>query len=188
MRIIVLLVVFIAFTINIKSQVPIAQEYSKELTERSLIEHILQETNITGPNLYVGELDVFTADASGELSTAYYSFLDTSLFILAFYNPKWNDYGVVFKLFAFKTLDIETAKDLLLFADNMYKQYAGIISSGDYQGLEDDQFVIAKRAGIKLFMNKDREVYIYWPEEDMVAKWNISNLRTAKRRFERTIK
>jgi len=37
-------------------------------------------------------------------------------------------------------------------------------------------------------MNKDREVYIYWPEEDMVAKWNISNLRTAKRRFERTIK
>lgn len=77
----------------------------------------------------VGELEVFTADASGEISTAHYSLYDSSSFILAFYNRYKNENGVIITSFGFKTLDYQTALEFLQFVDNIYLQYTDPASS-----------------------------------------------------------
>jgi|GEM_PF-3512182 len=167
------------------SQSTISQAFSKEITELRLIKHLIDEMQVSGSDLYTGELEVFTADVSGDLSTAYYSFQDTSHFVLAFYNYRWNEYGNTYQEYSFKTMDISSAKSFLNIAESLYANYAG-----DYSGnkiLQKDQYVIGKIAGLKVFINESKQLFVYWPEKDLIANWKITNLKRAKRRLERTL-
>jgi len=182
-----LLLIFILLPLVGIAQLPSEQNLSKRFTATLLNKYLSETLSVTDNSIAHGELDILTADQHGELTSAFYSYNDKIFFVLVFYNDQFNKYGTEFKSYEFKTFKKDEAKNLLVFVNGLYGKYANT-----KEPATKNTYSLGNSSGLKIMVSHTgelgRELYVYWPEVDLIANWKIDNVRKALRRFERQTK
>jgi hypothetical protein len=166
----------------------LAQEYSKELTEYRVKSFITNELIQLKENEVINlEVNSITASKSGEITTVVYKCkeLENKGLIFAFYGSFVNEFSLQYTGYHFKNLDKEKAKqlfdkidNLIIINDDFFNPGAETIISPDLNivfKFDDMTFIFFKgNLGANLLR-------VIWKNFD--SEWNLNNLKTTQKRF-----
>jgi hypothetical protein len=163
-----------------------AKEYSKDEALYKAKDHVMRKIIGIEDGLVKFEIDALAAASSGELTSLVYGCEEKKLsgLVLGFFGNRWNDAGVVYQAYAFKSFPQEQTLEFLSKLDKYIEDESKYLSdsSGDnnmYFTHDDMTFLIYREGG-------SVKIRVFWNGFD--SEWESTALGRTKRRFERKIK
>lgn len=162
----------------------IKQAQSKNMTEQYLRDHIIRESKMDIRNSLYGRLEMITADAQGEITTAFLTIDKQPYLALVFYNDYRNEYGNHVKRMGIDLIEADTAMELL---NHVHKELDRLTGSNSAYDSDQDGYLIIEYGDYR-FYNQDPvknpyEVFVFSKKSDMVSRWSASNFQRTFKRF-----
>jgi hypothetical protein len=166
----------------------LSQEFSKELTEYKVKNFIVNEIYQLTENQSINlEVNSITASRSGELTSVVYKCkeLEKNGLIFAFYGSFINEFNLSYTGYSFKNFDKEKAKQLFENVENVINKNDSFFNPTPETILSPDLNIVFKFDDLTFIFYKGNLganlIRVIWKNYD--SEWNLSNLKTTQKRF-----
>ena len=165
-----------------------AQEYSKELTEYRVKTFIVNEIYKLEENQAINlEVNSITASRSGEITSVVYKCKEQEKkgLIFAFYGSYVNEFNLYYTGYAFKNLDKDKAKQLFENIETVINNNDIFFNPPPETITSPDLNIVFKFEDMTFIFYKGNlgtnQIRVIWKNFD--SEWNMSNLKTTQKRF-----
>ena len=161
-----------------------ANYYSKEISLFKGKAFVMKEVFGESKSIIKFELDPLSSASSGELTTLAYNCEDLKKegIVFGFYGDYWNDYGVIYKGYAFKNLEKKQAIEFLQKLEDAKKEYSKYLN----EDLDNNNVYFTYDDLTILMYKTDRIKFrVFWKTFD--AEWGDMSFTRTKLRFEKKI-